>query len=106
MMLLTLTVCAVCWSNGEWHERAEKGYSGEQQGSQVPGDVKETSSQSFTVTPQPVEAPQPSVKVVEETKPAESGDGWRRLLVVFLWLLSLSLLFLGVREHLKGQGRR
>ncbi|MCS6862367.1 MAG: hypothetical protein NZT92_18850 [Abditibacteriales bacterium] len=102
---LVLSLCAVGWGNGEWHERAEKGHVETPETSSVPGSIKE-GSQPLIIAPPPVTPPpQPSVSATASAPPSSGAARWLIFLAVS-WLIAFVLLVWGVKMHLREQRRQ
>lgn len=103
---LVLSLYAVGWGNGEWHERAEKGYVGSPETSSVPGSIKE-GSQPLIIAPPSVTPPPPQPTASATTsEPTHPGVVKWLAFLACSWLVALVLLALGLRMHLKEQRER
>jgi len=103
---LALSLCAVGWGNGEWHERAEKGYVESPETSSVPGSIKE-GAQPLTIMPPAVTPPSPEQPAsAAAPAPTHSSVAKWFMFLAFSWLVALVLLALGIRMHLREQRAR
>lgn len=105
ILVIIIIASAPCWTNGEWHEKAEREgvAQGMAQEKMAPSKPREQ-SQKATV----VEESTPSTKSASEKSSiplwhVSIGTDWWLLLVAALWILALLFLFLSIRAYLKEQ---
>ena len=103
---LILSLCAVGWGNGEWHERAEKGYVGSPETSSVPGSIKEGSQPLIIAPPSVTPPPPPQTVSATASEPTHSGVARWLVFLAVSWLIAFVLLVFGVRMHLREQRGR
>jgi hypothetical protein len=103
---LVLSLCAGGWGNGEWHERAEKGYVGSAETSSVPGSIKE-GSQPLLIAPPAVAPPLPEQPAsAAAPQPSHAGVAKWFVFLAVSWLIAFVLIVFGVRMHLREQRGR